>query len=106
MHSLLAKRIEVPVLKGTAVVLTLPSWAFIIISALDRSQIGHHFWRFVLTGAGCGLCSSTAIGLFICMRGNHEFTRSNLLFILWVALPLLLIPLFGCLWVLNALVRF
>jgi hypothetical protein len=106
MHPLLTKRIEIPwaqVLKGVAVILSLPSWALIAACIPYRGWIEHYFSLFVVICVVCWFCTSSSILLFIRSRGDCEAIRSSILRILWVASPILLVVLLGCLYLLYEL---
>jgi hypothetical protein len=98
MHQRLAKHNETMGLgdfKIIAVLLSLPPWLFIGSTILWWSEIDNHFREFVLFGLGSCFSSSFSILAFIHSRGDADATHTDILWILWAAVPYLLIPLIG-----------
>lgn len=90
-------------LKDIAILLSSLPWVFIASVVLFWGQIDDHAPLFIIAAIVCLLCSSIAILLFIGSRGDSDATRSDALWILWAALPILLIPLVACWYVLYGL---
>ncbi len=98
MHSVLTKRIEIPwkrLTKGAAVLLSLPSWAFIIATVLFWSRVGKDDFviQFLISAGVCWLSSSIAFLLFVRLRGDSADTNSGRFWFLCSGLPVVLIPL-------------
>ena len=85
------------------ILLSLPSWQFIGAMILWKSEIEDHVVHFVLAGLGCCLSTSCGILSFIHSRGDADVAHSDILWILWAALPYLLIPLMVLLYITGSL---
>ena len=106
MHSLLTKRIEIPwtpVLKGLAVLLSSLSWLFIAIVISFWHRIDDYTPQFLIAAVICCFCSSFSVLLFIRLRGDSDASRASGFWIFWAALPILLIPVIGCWYVVYGL---
>ena len=96
MHPLLTKRIKIPwgpILKGLGVFLSSLSWIFIAVVILFWHRIDDYIPQFLIAAAVCCLCSLCAVLVFSRMRGDAEASG---FWMLWAAVPILLIPLIVC----------
>jgi hypothetical protein len=73
--------------------LSLPSWQFIGAMILWKGEIDDHVMAYALAGLGSCLSTSCGILSFIHSRGDTDVVDSDILWILWAALPYFLIPL-------------
>ena len=90
-------------LKDIAILLSSLPWAFIATVVLFWSQIDDHAPLFIIAAVVSLFFSSLAILLFIRSRGDSDATRSDALWIAWAALPIILVPLIACWYVVYGL---
>ena len=90
-------------LKDIAILLSSLPWVFIATVVLFWSQIDDHTPLFIIAAVVSLFFSSFAILLFIRSRGDSDATRSDALWIVWAALPIILIPIIACWYVVYEL---
>jgi hypothetical protein len=103
MHSILTKRIEMQwprVLRGTAILLSLPSWVFIITYVVYRVRMNDNFEPYVILWecclVCCLVCNLLSTLLFLLRFDDFHTTRSGILWVVWSAFPVALFTIFYC----------
>jgi hypothetical protein len=79
--------------KVVAILLSLPSWAFIVTCAIAIVQVrvagGDHTPSLIFCLA-CIVCTLLSVLLFLFRLGGSDTTRSDILWIVWSAFPVVL----------------